>query len=301
MKIFLNAGHGGKDPGAIGNGLMERDVVLSIAQRAEKYLRDVGFEVKTFQYDGLQTICDDANAFKADIFISIHCNAGGGKGAETYYSTAAGKELASAIQNQLIRSLPLVDRGIKTGNLYVLKHTQMPAVLVETAFIDNTWDAMLLKEKEDEFARAIARGVTDYEMVEPAPDVLDEKEFSEHFSPKEFECHCCGGGREKISPRLIELLEELRGKANAPVHVNCGYRCEKHNREVGGVANSQHVKGTAADITIPQISFVRAMDLVRALPFDGTGFYSPLYDGGAWFIHVDCRDGGIGSHIEWFE
>ena len=63
-----------------------------------------------------------------------------------------------------------------------------------------------------------------------------------------------------------------------------------HNAEVGGVPNSQHVLGTAADITIPEIGFDRARELAESIDFDGTGFYSPLDSCVAWFIHVDTRE-----------
>jgi len=309
MKIFINPGHGGSDCGAVGFGLNERDIVLDIGRRVSSYLQAVGYDVKCFQYDGLQPICDDANSFNADLFISIHCNAfdGNAHGTETFWSgfSETSHRLAVSIQNQLLNSLPVTNRGVKTDNLYVLKHTNMPAVLVETAFIDNVGDNQLLRERADDFAKAIARGVSDfYANQKPLPDVIDVPKAkpskpSGHFDASEFVCHCCGQG--SVDTRLIELLEELRAKANAPVHVNCGYRCPKHNAEVGGVPNSQHVLGTAADIFIPNISFEAARDLVQSLPFDGTGFYPPLQKGGAWFIHVDVRNGGIGSHIDWWE
>lgn len=309
MRIFINPGHDPNvDPGACGNGLHEADVVLKIGKRVEGYLRAVGYEVKLFQYDGLGEICADANAWKADLFISIHCNAATGtaKGTETFSS--GGKKstrLAECIQAQIINSLPVINRGVKVGErLYVLKNTNAPAVLVETAFIDNPDDAKLLVDREDDFARAIARGVTDYFRNEqPLPDVVETPNhsgaLSSHFNASEFVCHCCGQG--SVDSRLIELLEELRAKAGKPIHVNCGYRCPSHNAEVGGVPNSQHVLGTAADITIPEIGFDRARELVERIDFDGTGFYPPLNAGGAWFIHVDVRDGGIGSHVEWWD
>ena len=245
-------------------------------------LRAVGYQVKCFQYDGLQAICDDANSWFADYFISIHCN---------------------AVENPDAHGT--ADRRVERKNHFVTVHTDMPAVLVETAFIDNHDDNQLLRERADDFARAIARGISDfYSNQKPLPDVVDlplssTKAVGKHFDTSEFACHCCGQG--SVDPRLIELLEELRSKANAPVHVNCGYRCTKHNAEVGGVPNSQHVLGTAADIFIPKISFDSARALVQSLPFDGTGFYPPLENGGAWFIHVDVRNGGIGSPIDWWE
>ena len=313
MKIFINPGHDPKlDPGACGNGLREADVVLKIGKRVEGYLRAVGYDVKLFQYDGLGEICFDANNWKADLFVSIHCNAatGSAKGTETFTSGGAkSTRLANCIQTQLVNSLPVVNRGVKTANYYVLKNTDAPAVLVETAFIDNTDDAKLLLDREDDFARAIARGVTDYFSNEkPLPDVIDTPKksagsdrFSEHFAKSEFVCHCCGRGADKIDPRLVELLEQLRAKAGKSIHLNCAYRCPTHNAKVGGVPNSQHVLGTAADITIPEIGFERAHELVESIDFDGTGFYPPLDSGGAWFIHVDVRDGGVGSHIVWWD
>ena len=306
-KIFINPGHGGSDCGAVGNGLKESDVALKIGKRVETYLQAVGYSVKLFQYDGLAEICADSNMFKSDLFISIHCNAATGtaKGTETYSSGGTkSTRLAELIQNQLVNSLPVVNRGVKTAGFYVLKNTDAPAVLVETAFIDNPDDATLLRDREDDFARAIARGITDYyQSAKPLPDVVDIPKSNgnggKHFDASEFTCHCCGSG--SVEPRLIELLERLREKAGVPIHINCGYRCPKHNAEVGGVPNSQHVEGTAADIYIPQISFDKAVELVQSLPFDGTGFYPPIDSSGLWFIHVDVRDGGMGSHIEWWD
>ena len=177
MRIFINPGHGGTDPGACGNGLREADVAFNIARRVESYLQDVGYDVKVFQLGGvdddLETICDESNAWDADIFVSIHCNAGGGTGTETYYLCGANisELLAICIQQQIVNSLPTVDRGLKTKifgsdgcphDVFVCKYTDCPAVLVETAFIDNAYDANLLRDNEDNFAAAIARGITDF-------------------------------------------------------------------------------------------------------------------------------------------
>ena len=74
------------------------------------------------------------------------------------------RSLPPAVQSQIVQSLSTVDRGLKERpNLIVLKDTTMPAVLVETAFIDNEDDAALLTNNADDFARAIARGITDFE------------------------------------------------------------------------------------------------------------------------------------------
>jgi len=177
MKIFINAGHGGNDSGAVGNNLIERDVNFFIANRVETYLLAVNYDTKLFQYDGLQAICDEANNWHADLFVSIHCNAFDGQahGTETFYVSERGRKLANAIQNQIVSSVGTFNRGVKFDDeFFVLTNTNMPAVLVECAFIDNPYDAKLLREKEDDFARAIARGITDYvAQLRPTPDVID--------------------------------------------------------------------------------------------------------------------------------
>ena len=147
MKIFINPGHCvGSDSGAVGYGLTEAEVALNIAERVSKYLAAVAYDTKLFQYDGLAEIVDVANYWDADIFVSIHCNAcdGSAQGTDT------------CIQNKIVSNLGTVDRGVKSANFFVLRYTKCPAVLVETAFIDNYHDNTLLYDYEDEFARAIA-------------------------------------------------------------------------------------------------------------------------------------------------
>ena len=180
-KIFINPGHmPGVDPGACGNGMQEADVVIRIAKRTAKYLEAVGYEVNLLQSDNLAgetpqypNVVRTANAWGADLFISIHCNAANAnaRGTETlvYSFGGEGEKLAKCINSQIVETMQAIDgefpdRGVKEDvrGLAVLRHTDMPAVLVETAFIDEEADAKLLVEQEDNFARCIARGVTDY-------------------------------------------------------------------------------------------------------------------------------------------
>lgn len=181
-KIFINPGHapnGNPDPGACNSstGLRECDVVFSIGEKVSKYLQAVGYETQVLQNDSLLEICGEANSWPADLFVSIHCNSArssSANGAETWYfdNSNAGVRLATLIQAQMINSLPLTDRGIKEAipgqnGLYVLTNTDMTACLVETAFISNEDDESLLADpaKQDTFARAIARGISDYFAV----------------------------------------------------------------------------------------------------------------------------------------
>ena len=168
MNVFINPGHGGNDSGATGFDLNERDVALQIGKGVAHYLNFIGYQTRLFQFNGLQTICDEANNSNADLFISIHCNAfdSNAHGAECFYAPRSidGYKAARAIQSQLTGSLPLRDRQIASAYFFVLMNTVMPAVLVETAFIDNYHDNYLLKHSQDAFARAIARGITDWEV-----------------------------------------------------------------------------------------------------------------------------------------
>ena len=153
-------------------GLRECDVALKVGELTAKYLNAVGIETVVFQNDALSEVCHRANKLEADLFISIHCNSVESpyaEGTETWYCSGseAGRLLAGCIQDQIVDSMNTVDRGIKEAvpgknGLYVLTNTDMPAVLVELAFISNEDDEKLLRNNQDDFARAIARGVTDY-------------------------------------------------------------------------------------------------------------------------------------------
>lgn len=174
MRVFLNPGHapnGIPDPGACGLGLRESDVAAAVTSLTADYLAAAGVEVAgILQSDSLGEIVSAANASGADAFISVHCNAFNGRaqGTETCVYSGGGRsaQLGQSIQGQIVSALGTVDRGIKERpGLYVLNSTSMPAVLVELAFIDNEHDNDLLKNEPDEFARAIARGVTDYQNL----------------------------------------------------------------------------------------------------------------------------------------
>lgn len=167
MKICINGGHyPGLDCGAVGDRVQEADVARALMHSVAGYLAAAGCEVIEVQENELYEITDASNAWGADLFVSIHCNAANGRarGTETfcYYGAHKGRQLATCIQNQLIQSIPTIDRGVKEAGFYVLKHTDCPSVLVETAFIDNYDDENLLIYNTEDIAKAIARGVTDY-------------------------------------------------------------------------------------------------------------------------------------------
>ena len=180
MKVFINPGHapnGIPDPGAVNryNGLKEAIVAKHVGDLVAKYLINAGLDVTVCQDDSLATVVNTSNAMGSDVFVSIHCNSAANEAAEGtetfyFYSSKNGKKLAQCIQSQLIDSIDTLDRGIKpaqlgVNGLYVLTNTNAVAVLVELAFISNADDVVLLEENQDDFARAIARGVTDYQLL----------------------------------------------------------------------------------------------------------------------------------------
>lgn len=180
MKVFINPGHapgGHPDPGAVNSetGLRECDVALAVGKSAASYLNAAGVETEMLHSDSLAEICEAANGSGADIFVSIHCNAAEveeANGTETWACVGSyrGGMLADWIQSQLVDALDTTDRGVKIATpgingLYVLTNTSMPAVLVELAFISNPGDEEILANAQDALARAIARGVTDYEQL----------------------------------------------------------------------------------------------------------------------------------------
>lgn len=110
-------------------------------------------------------------------------------------------------------------------------------------------------------------------------------DLSLHFSKKELACHCCGD--LKIENRLIEALEQLRTLAGKEIVVHDGYRCPAHNQEVGGVSNSEHTRGMAADVVIPGLSLQQMFELALLVPTFLNGGIG-AYDG--TFLHLDIRD-----------
>ena len=168
-KVFIDPGHGGTDPGASGNGLYEKEVVLSISKKVRNILISKGFEVElsrsTDQYVSLSDRATQANAWDADLFVSIHCNSAtssSANGTECYtYPTAntSTKSLSKNMASALASKLGLTNRGHKEANFAVLRLSNMPAILIETAFINNANDASKLKTRENDFASAIANQI----------------------------------------------------------------------------------------------------------------------------------------------
>lgn len=182
IKIYIDQGHNPQNPnaGAEGNGLREQDIVYRVGIELAELLRANGnFDVKlsrptpdtqigTSNSTSLRRRVDDANAYGADYFISLHTNAATspaatGSEAFVYAKPSAAFDLAESILESMSEATGLVDRGVfvRTG-LYVLRKTQMPATLVELGFITNPSDAALMNDNPALFARGIYQGIVNY-------------------------------------------------------------------------------------------------------------------------------------------
>ena len=173
MKVFLGIGHGGSDPGAVANGVKEKDLNLSIAlacrDMLEWYGVTVGMSRTKDENDPIGEEVKECNAFAPDFAVDIHNNAGGGDGGEVFYHYGGGKGrvLAENILAEIVK-VGQNSRGIKTrrnssGKDYYafIRNTNCPAVIVECAFVDNPTDLQILstEEKRKEMGVAIAKGI----------------------------------------------------------------------------------------------------------------------------------------------
>jgi N-acetylmuramoyl-L-alanine amidase len=171
VKIYLDAGHGGKDPGAIGNGLQEKNVVLDISKRIEQKLQAYkNVEIMQTRTDdtflSLDQRTDKANTWGADCFLSIHLNSATSnlaRGFETYIYNGSVSPATVAYQNliheEVIKKIGKMissDRGKKKANFAVLRESNMKACLGENLFVSNSSDANLLKQ--DSFLDMLSQG-----------------------------------------------------------------------------------------------------------------------------------------------
>lgn len=169
-KVFLSAGHGGTDPGAVANGLYEKNINLNTLLACKSELERHGVEVVcsrlTDQNDPVTQEVKEANASGASIAVSFHTNAGGGDGFEAFYyiSSVKGKKLAGLCE-KYVKALGQNSRGLKNGNhLKFIRDTKMTAVLVESFFVDNKRDKTIgdTVSEQSAFGVAYAKAILEY-------------------------------------------------------------------------------------------------------------------------------------------
>ena len=176
--IVIDPGHGGGDLGAVNRyvNVYEKNLNLQLAMKLGQYLKEAGYKViftrttdrdVTWAYSPdkveLQARADVGNINSACIFVSVHCNASVNrnvKGFAVYWTKSEDYELARNFENDFIDpSLNLMNIGAIRGSYYVLRHTNMPAIIVETAFVSNHEEAQKLKTEE--FQKIIMKNVAD--------------------------------------------------------------------------------------------------------------------------------------------
>ncbi|WP_432354140.1 N-acetylmuramoyl-L-alanine amidase [Sporosarcina sp. A2] len=173
--IIIDPGHGGKDGGSSALGLQEKEITLDVSLRTQKYFAKTPLKVSytrtTDTFPSLPGRVSFAKQQKGNLFVSVHANAGGGTGTETYYYAAGtnpyekeSKALAIYMQKRMLEAWGLKDRGVKNKSLHVTRENSMPAVLLELGFIDTTKDNSYLKSPvyREAMAKAIVLGTLDY-------------------------------------------------------------------------------------------------------------------------------------------
>ena len=189
MKVCIDPGHGGYDPGTVGNGLVEKNLTLDICLKLKPLLEHNGIIV-ILTRDGdfapghlegnpnseLRARVDIAEKNKVDLFVSIHVNVGGGSGEEILIVGKGGHAeiAANKVLPFLASAGSWANRGVKTQNVLVLRETSMPAILTENGFIDSVADATKLKDPNFRGALAVAhaKGICDYFGIQFKPDIL---------------------------------------------------------------------------------------------------------------------------------
>ena len=184
-KIFIDAGHGGPDPGAVGNGVTEEYVNLNVARYLAQDLRDAGYDVMEYRTTPTENVLNDknadlrnrasmANSWGADYFISIHTNSStnpSAQGAEAYVYRLGGEaeRLGESILESISDRLGSVNRGVMAANFVVLRRTRMPAVLVELGYLTNPTEALNLNSPA--WQRAVAEAIAVGIIAEIGPSI----------------------------------------------------------------------------------------------------------------------------------
>lgn len=216
QSVCIDAGHGGSDPGALGHGLRESDINLDVAQRLADLMRASGWTVYMTRTSdstvSLSARTSYANSHNASRFVSIHCNAfnQSAHGTETYSYTSGSStshSMRDRVNPQVVYALSTYNRGCKTAGFYVLRYTNMPAILCELAFIDNQSDAAKLGNSyyRQRAAEAIRTGVLNTGR-ESAPEAASEPRILWSPDSREF----VAGNPES---QIFHLISPVEGVA----------------------------------------------------------------------------------------
>ncbi|MEE1085832.1 MAG: N-acetylmuramoyl-L-alanine amidase [Schaedlerella sp.] len=223
-KVFLSAGHGGSDPGAVANGLQEKTINLQTLLKCKSELERHGVEVVVSrtkdENDPVQEEVREANASGATIAVSFHANAGGGDGFEAFYYTgdANGKKLAGLCEKH-VKAMGQNSRGLKSGNhLMFVNSTSMTAVLVESFFVDNKTDMKIgdTVAEWNAFGTAYAKAILEYLGISYKAKATESTPNKTTSTDKLYRVQV-GAFKEKANAE--KLQKELKAKGYNPIIV----------------------------------------------------------------------------------
>lgn len=163
--VYVDAGHGGTDPGAVANGIKEKDINLAIALKVRDKLKALGVQVvmnrETDVFVNFKDTAAHANSVNPDAFVSIHNNSAtaAANGIETFYTKNIDLPLANEVHSRMVSYTGAYNRGVKWDQFYVTNHTTMPAILTEGGFVTNVQEAAKLKT--DSYQNSLANAITD--------------------------------------------------------------------------------------------------------------------------------------------
>lgn len=169
--VVLDAGHGGSDYGAIKSGINEKDINLDLAKRVQAILQSKGVTVYMIRNSDETVSLEERTNFTEEknpqIFVSIHVNSSVKPqitGLETHYYHQESLELAQTVHASLVSHIKSPDRGLFKSRFYVINHTTVPAILVETGFLSNDGERtdLLTEKRKQQTAKAIAEGILNY-------------------------------------------------------------------------------------------------------------------------------------------
>lgn len=192
------------------------------------------------------------------------------------------KELSESFPS-VLRTLMTASSALQASNAMLLQY-ERPADMGASA---QSRRAVTAQKYYDKFANKTLEVKTSmgyYTVVKKSKTKL-----SEHFNSDEFDCHgsgCCS--QTLINEKLVEYLEKIREHFGKPITITSGYRCVKHNRNVGGATGSRHAKGDAADIVVSGVRPAEVAKYAESIGIKGIGLYETSKDG--HFVHIDTRD-----------
>lgn len=259
LRVCLDPGHGGMDPGCDFEGRVESEDNWKLTQALKKEMEAAGMEVVMTREDNdtkvyLKDRVAIANASGADYFVSVHRNKGDGYGVETWMTASEGtvtEELTNNVHNAIVSAGAQRDRGVKKGtdsgegsDYYVISNTTMPACLIEFGFINNAEDNRLFDANLEKYAKAIAAAVQQTYDKYGDTDRLTEEELSGEQEPEEL------SGRHgiRLEYPVIDNVSALSGES---ISWGQGNNVDEQNRPTDTLSQNEKYKDYTADFIIP--------------------------------------------------